>query len=341
MHRSVRKILRRSLVIFVTVIVVYAVVVPLVVHHSPWIQRSVAFARKSYRPEGVDYTRPEKLGIKDAVNFYLSSKDGAKIGVWHLIPKEKQRRKRKKKNKDRGGDLTPIFVYLHGNTGSRATDHRIKTCELIRGLGYHVLSFDYRGFGDSSDMEPTESGALMDARAVFEYARRSVSKSGSPVFLWGHSLGSSIAISLAAQISAEDLKDLPLGLILESPFNNIADEIKHYPLTSYWRTLPWFDWAFSGNLGHNDLSFATDRYIANVTAHILILHARDDPTIPFELGLKLYKAILDDRRKRKEAKPVEFVEFREDLGYGHLAITSDERVPEMVREFVRKAVKDS
>ena len=38
----------------------------------------------AYRPEGVDYTRPEKLGIKDAVNFYLSSKDGAKIGVWHL-----------------------------------------------------------------------------------------------------------------------------------------------------------------------------------------------------------------------------------------------------------------
>ena len=69
MHRSVRKwdnatymysfsywfhwffdsrILRRSLVIFVTVIVVYAVVVPLVVHHSPWIQRSVAFARKCW-----------------------------------------------------------------------------------------------------------------------------------------------------------------------------------------------------------------------------------------------------------------------------------------------------
>ena len=42
------RILRRSLVIFVTVIVVYAFVIPLVVHHSPWIQRSVAFSRKCW-----------------------------------------------------------------------------------------------------------------------------------------------------------------------------------------------------------------------------------------------------------------------------------------------------
>ena len=31
------------------------------------------------------------------------------------------------------------------------------------------MSFDYRGFGDSSDMEPTESGALMDARCVVDF----------------------------------------------------------------------------------------------------------------------------------------------------------------------------
>ena len=121
------------------------------------------------------------------------------------MPKAKQRRKRKKmkvKNRLPAGDdlkdVAPVFVYLHGNTGSRASDYRcdgikffkynililwqvrtllllighiyhllrIATCELIRGLGYHVLSFDYRGFGDSADVEPTESGVVMDARRV-------------------------------------------------------------------------------------------------------------------------------------------------------------------------------
>ena len=126
------------------------------------------------------------------------------------MPKAKQRRKMKKlkiKNRFPGSydlkDVTPVLFYLHGNTGSRASDYRygwnqiteyygntlihlfpshisiaihliwtiyhlfrIATCELIRGLGYHVLSFDYRGFGDSADVEPTESGVVMDARCV-------------------------------------------------------------------------------------------------------------------------------------------------------------------------------
>ena len=60
----------------------------------------------------------------------------------------------------------------------------------------------------------------------------------------------------------------------ESPFNNIVEQIRHHPLSSYWKNLPWFDWAFSGNLGQNDISFATDRYVANVSAPVLILHAR-------------------------------------------------------------------
>ena len=125
----------------------------------------------------------------------------------------------------------------------------------------------------------------------------------------------------------------------ESPFNNIADEVKHHPLASYWKSLPWFDWAFSGNLARNDITFASDRYISNISAPVLILHAKvslilsqnclyrlkkwptsyfaqDDATIPFDLGEKLYHAILDDRRQREDAKPVQFVAFSEELGWG-------------------------
>ena len=120
----------------------------------------------------------------------------------------------------------------------------------------------------------------------------------------------------------------------ESPFNNIADEIRHFPLSAPWSHLPWFEWAFAGNLKGNDIAFATDAYVANVTAPILILHARvgacwqhsgfllnliltfsqDDPTVPFALGVKLYDSILSNRRQQKGANPVQFVEFRENLG---------------------------
>ena len=35
-------------------------------------------------PEDVDYVRPETAGVDGAVNFYLTAKDGARLGVWHL-----------------------------------------------------------------------------------------------------------------------------------------------------------------------------------------------------------------------------------------------------------------
>lgn len=34
---------------------------------------------------------------------------------------------------------------MHGNTGSRARDHRVEMYKLLRDLDYHVVAFDYRG----------------------------------------------------------------------------------------------------------------------------------------------------------------------------------------------------
>ena len=34
----------------------------------------------------------------------------------------------------------------------------------------------------------------------------------------------------------------PNGLVLESPFNNIYDEIRNHPMGWIWRKMPYFDW---------------------------------------------------------------------------------------------------
>ena len=39
----------------------------------------------------------------------------------------------------------PIVLYLHGNTGSRAREHRIELYKVLQKLNYHVICFDYRG----------------------------------------------------------------------------------------------------------------------------------------------------------------------------------------------------
>lgn len=39
----------------------------------------------------------------------------------------------------------PVFLYMHGNSGNRASSHRLELYKLFQSLDYHVIAFDYRG----------------------------------------------------------------------------------------------------------------------------------------------------------------------------------------------------
>ena len=55
------------------------------------------------------------------------------------------------------------------------------------------------------------------------------------VVLWGHSLGTAIATRSLVE-TQEDTADLVSGLVLESPFNKMEDELKHF------KTVTWTAW---------------------------------------------------------------------------------------------------
>lgn len=38
----------------------------------------------------------------------------------------------------------PVFVYMHGNSGNRASGHRVELYKLFQKLDLHVICFDYR-----------------------------------------------------------------------------------------------------------------------------------------------------------------------------------------------------
>lgn len=38
----------------------------------------------------------------------------------------------------------PVIVYMHGNSGSRGSPHRVELYTLLRNMNYHVITFDYR-----------------------------------------------------------------------------------------------------------------------------------------------------------------------------------------------------
>lgn len=155
--------------------------------------------------------------------------------------------------------------------------------QILRGLGYHVIAFDYRGFGDSSSIQPTEEGVVRDAIAVYNYIR---SCTKNNIYIWGHSLGSGIATHMMSHLNEHNIP-APKAVVLESPFNNIDSEIRYHPMSRLFRNLPWFDYMISRPMYSNHLRFQSDQHIGEFREPVMIMHAEDDMVIPFELGYRV------------------------------------------------------
>jgi hypothetical protein len=55
-----------------------------------------------------------------------------------------------------------------------------------------------------------------------------------------------VLISVASKLVSEQCVDNkgPHRLVLEAPFNNILDEVRHHPLSFPFRPIPGFEWLF-------------------------------------------------------------------------------------------------
>ncbi|VDP13602.1 unnamed protein product [Soboliphyme baturini] len=142
----------------------------------------------------------------------------------------------------------PIFLYLHGNAWGRTALHRVELYNLLAKADYQVIAFDYRGFGDSNG-SPSEDGLVADSAFLYHWIK---ARSGdNAIFIWGHSLGT-----------------CPAGLILEAPFNNLVDVVRHHPFTKMFCWLPWFNNVFIDPMRRLGTRLETDKYVL-----LLLIHA--------------------------------------------------------------------
>ena len=162
----------------------------------------------------------------------------------------------------------PAVLYLHGArwnlTGS------VTRIERWRQLGFSVFAVDYRGFGKSTDVAPTEAYAYEDAEAAWDYLARLAP--GGRHFIVGHSLGGAIAVELARR------RPEAAGLVLEATFTSVRDMIDHSP----WGFLP-----VGLILTQN---FDTLSRIGDVRMPVLVTHGTRDSVVPIDMGEKLFAA---------------------------------------------------
>jgi len=168
----------------------------------------------------------------------------------------------------------PWVLFLHGNATTIAAKVNIAHYTELRRLGLNVMAPEYRGFG-GLDGTPTEPGLGADARAAYDYLRASRKVPPSRLVIYGWSLGSAVAVTLASEVDAA-------GLILEgAPASLVNIGKQQYPFFPV------------GLLMRNP--FESISRINRVRAPKLFLHSPEDAVIPISEGRRLFDAAQGDK----------------------------------------------
>jgi fermentation-respiration switch protein FrsA (DUF1100 family) len=206
-------------------------------------------------------TAPEAAGFPEAEEHVLTTADGENVIVWHVPAKPGH----------------AVVVYFHGNGDFLAG--LVGRFREITADGTGLVALSYRGYAGSSG-RPSEQGLLRDAAAAYAFA--SERYGADRIVVWGFSLGTGVAVALAA--------GQRIGkLVLEAPYTSITDVAgAAFPIVPV-------RWLISD-------PFRSDQRIAHVTAPLLIMHGARDATISISLGERLFTLAHE---------PKQFVQFPE------------------------------
>jgi uncharacterized protein len=161
------------------------------------------------------------------------------------------------------------LLICHGNAGNLSDVGRPAHYAGLRALGLNLLAFDYRGYGESGG-DPTEHGLYDDAEAAYRYLRDTVGVPAERIVIFGHSLGSAVAVELATRVPAA-------GLVLDGAVASVVERAQEvYPYVPV-------RWIARSR-------YASVDKIGRVRIPKLFLHARGDEVIPFAHGRRLYDA---------------------------------------------------
>lgn len=166
----------------------------------------------------------------------------------------------------------PALLYLHGTF--RNLYENLPKIKALQQAGFAVLAVDYRGWGDSTPIVPSEASITADAQVAWAEMVKHQATPGRRV-IYGHSMGTATAVALAATLNGGTDYG---ALVLESAFTRLPDIAE---AAGFW-----------GRVGAavTTLEFDSLSRIARIDAPIVMLHGTNDKTVPIDLGQRLREA---------------------------------------------------
>jgi uncharacterized protein len=110
------------------------------------------------------------------------------------------------------------LLVLHNGVGSLSDT--LPQLQALHKLGINIFAFDYRGFGKSVNIHPSEASTYQDADAAWRYLTDTRHISPSTIVLDGVGLGAAIAVEIAGRHPQTP------ALILEDPAPPTMDTLQ-------------------------------------------------------------------------------------------------------------------
>ena len=223
-----------------------------------------------YQPMTGEFYSPSEFDLNHE-EVYFQSADGEKLHAWFFSSAVKPAR--------------GTILHLHGNSANM-TNYLYYVAFLVK-EGYHLMMFDYRGFGKSSG-EPSPEGIMLDSEAALEYLRNRKEVGGNQVIIFGQSLGGAVAISMVGMSDKQGIQ----AVIAEAPFSSYyrvaREKMEDVPL------LNWFS-TFAAWISIDDRT-SPIRFVRQVSpVPLLIVHGTADHVVPFSHGQTLFEQAIEPK----------------------------------------------
>jgi fermentation-respiration switch protein FrsA (DUF1100 family) len=208
-----------------------------------------------YRPPDTTARSPASAGFPEASTVRIKTADGEQLVAWFAPPR----------------DGKPIVLFFHGNAEVLAW--RTERFKELTNDGIGLLAVSFRGYAGSTG-SPSEAGLIADGEAAYTFA--AARYPASRIVLWGYSLGSGVAVRLAA-------KHPVAKVVLEAPYTSTVDiAAALFPFMPVrWLMLD---------------QFRSIDYIKDVHAPLLVLHGARDRVVPIVFGERLFAAANEPKR---------------------------------------------
>ena len=112
-------------------------------------------------------------------------------------------------------------LYLHGQTGNLS--EAVDDLAALHAVGVNVLAFDYRGYGQSQFVHPSEARWREDADWALQYLTATRHVVVGSILLDGKALGADLALEVAAE--HPELA----GVVVEAPLDSPVEAIFNDP----------------------------------------------------------------------------------------------------------------